>query len=51
MVMGVLAFSVIAFSLSWAVGRRGRLLDSSALSLSVLMIAWGAMLYGMLIAH
>ncbi len=51
MVMGVLSFSIVAFALSWAVGRRGKLVDSSALALSVLMIAWGAMLYGMLIAH
>ncbi len=49
--IGVLVFSLMAFALSWVVGKRGKGVDAGELSFSVLVIAWGAMLYGMYIAH
>ena len=50
MVIGVLIFGVAAFGLSWWLGKRGKTVDGSELSCSVLVITWGAMLYGMFIA-
>ena len=51
MVIGIVSFSLFAFALSWAVGKRGKVIDSGELSFSVLVIAWGAMFYGMYIAR
>jgi hypothetical protein len=51
LMIGVTSFSAIAFALSWAVGKRGKVIDSGELSFSVLVIAWGAMLYGIYIAR
>ena len=51
MVIGVTSFSLVAFALSWVVGKRGKVIDGGELSFSVLVIAWGAMLYGMYIAR
>jgi hypothetical protein len=51
MVIGVLSFSLVAFALSWTVGKRGKNFDSGELSFAVLVMAWGAMIYGMYITR
>ncbi len=51
MVIGILSFSITAFALSWAVGKRGGLVDRSELALLVLVTVWGAMFYGMCVSH
>jgi hypothetical protein len=51
LMIGILSFSLFAFGFSWAVGKRGKVIDSGELSFSVIVIAWGAMLYGMYIAR
>lgn len=51
LVIGVASFSIVSFAISWAVGKRGKVIDGGELSFSVLLIAWGAMFYGLFVAR
>ena len=45
--IGILAFAMGAGAVSWAVGRRARTADSGETSVSVLLVAWLALVFGM----
>lgn len=47
MLFGILCFSLAAFLVSLAVGKRSRTADRSELSATVLIVAWGALLVGL----
>jgi hypothetical protein len=46
-VIGVSSFSIVAFALSWVVGRRSRTADEGEVSFSVLLVSWAALFFGM----
>lgn len=50
MVFGVLIFSVAVFVTSYFVAK-ARMADQGKLSVAIALIAWGSMMFGMLIAR
>ena len=50
-IFGVLSCSVVAGAMSWAVGKRARTSDTGETSVSVLLISWSALLFGMYMAR
>lgn len=51
LVLGVLSFSFAAGAMSWAAGKRARTSDTGETSVSVLLISWAALLFGMFMAR
>ncbi|NTW67763.1 MAG: hypothetical protein HGB21_15880 [Nitrospirae bacterium] len=50
-ILGILSFSVVAGAMSWAVGKRARTSDTGETSVSVLLVSWAALLFGMYMAR
>jgi len=50
-VLGILSFSIVAVAMSWAVGKRARTSDTGETSVSVLLVSWSALLFGMFMAR
>jgi len=51
MIVGILSFTIVAAWLSWAVGQRAQSADRGETSVSVLLVSWGALLYGIFIGR
>jgi hypothetical protein len=51
MVIGVSSFSIVAFALSRVVGLRSKTANEGEVSLSVLLVSWAALLFGMYMAR
>jgi hypothetical protein len=46
MLIGMLSFSLAAWGISWAVGKRARTAEMGETSLSVLLAVWAALFFG-----
>lgn len=48
-IVGVLSFAIVAGVCSWAIGKRATYADTGETSVSVLLVSWAALLFGMFV--
>jgi hypothetical protein len=51
MVIGIASFSLVAFAVSWTVGKRSKAADEGEVSFSVLLVSWAALCFGMFLTR
>lgn len=50
-IIGIMSFSIVSGAISWAIGKRAGSSDAGETSLSVLLVSWSALLFGMFMAR